>query len=115
MTLAIQTEPTPLTMDAHGDLRVGSSRVLLDLVVSAFNNGATPEMIVQMYSTLQLADVYQVTAYYLRHRAEIDDYLRQREQHAAEVRRKIEATQPDLSGIRARLLSRRAQREGNNA
>ena len=35
----------PLSKDAHGVYRVGGSRVTLDLVVRAFNRGATPEEI----------------------------------------------------------------------
>jgi uncharacterized protein (DUF433 family) len=106
MTLIPQTDPVPLRVDANGDLRVGETRVLLDLVVQAFDGGATPETIVQNYPTLQLADVYAVIGYYLRHRNEVGEYLRQREQRAEEVRRKIEAAQPDMVGIRARLMAR---------
>ena len=115
MTVMIQTDPTPLALDANGDLRVGGSHVLLDLVIAAFNDGATPETIMQMYSTLQIADVYHVLAYYLRHKPEIDEYLRQREERAVVVRQKIEAKQQDLTDVRARLLSRRAQMEASHA
>ena len=51
-----------------GGLRVGRSRVLLELVIRAFQDGATPEAIVQRYPTTTLADIYAVVAYYLRHR-----------------------------------------------
>jgi hypothetical protein len=43
----VQTEAPPLAEDASGALRVGSSRVLMELVVRAFQDGATPETIVQ--------------------------------------------------------------------
>lgn len=97
----------PLREDAAGALRVGDSRVLLELVIRAFQDGATPETIVQRYSTLALPDVYAVIAYYLRHRGEIEGYLVRREQKAEEVRQRIESQQGDLSGIRARLLAQR--------
>jgi uncharacterized protein (DUF433 family) len=102
-----QAEAPPLREDADGALRVGGSRVLLELVVRAFQDGATPETIVQRYETLTLPDVYAVVAYYLRHRAEIDDYLVRREAIATEVRRRIDADQGDLGEVRARLLARR--------
>jgi hypothetical protein len=35
----------PLAMDAHGVFRVGRTRVTLDLVVAAFQRGATAEEI----------------------------------------------------------------------
>jgi uncharacterized protein (DUF433 family) len=107
MSFTLHTESPPLREDSSGALRVGSSRVLLELVIHAFQDGATPEAIVQRYSTLALGDVYAVIAYYLRHRSEVDDYLVRREQQAAEVRRRIEEQQGDLSDIRARLLARR--------
>jgi len=50
----------PLQLDEHGIYRIGSTRVTLDLVVSAFQRGATAEEIVQDYPSLQLPDVYQV-------------------------------------------------------
>lgn len=75
MTLAISPESPPLKVDASGDIRVGSSRVLLDLVIRAFEDGATPEAIVQRYPTLGLSDVYGAIHYYLRHPDEIARYL----------------------------------------
>ena len=107
MAFNVQTEAPPLAEDASGALRIGSSRVLLELVVRAFQDGATPETIVQRYSTLELADVYAVLAYYLRHPNEVEEYLAQREQKAEQVRQRIESQQGDLSEIRARLLTRR--------
>ena len=82
--------------------------MLLDLVVHAFDDGATPETIVQMYSTLKLADVYAAIAYYLRHRQEIRDYLAQRERRAAVIRQSSQAMQPEMSEIRRRLTERRS-------
>jgi uncharacterized protein (DUF433 family) len=55
----------PLSKDAHGVFCVGSSRVTLDLVVRAFNRGATAEEIAQDFPSLQLSDIYQVIGYYL--------------------------------------------------
>ena len=110
MAFTVQAETPPLREDASGALRVGDSRVLLELVIRAFQNGATPETIVQRYSTLALPDVYAVVAYYLRHPGEIEEYLAQREKMADDVRQRIESQQGDLSEIRARLLARRQPR-----
>jgi uncharacterized protein (DUF433 family) len=102
-----QAEAPPLREDTSGALRVGNSRVLLELVIRSFQDGATPETIVQRYSTLLLSDVYAVVAYYLRHRGEVEDYLARREQQAEEVRQRMECQQGDLSEIRARLHAHR--------
>jgi uncharacterized protein (DUF433 family) len=114
MSVLLQADPLPLREEADGSIRVGNSRVLLDLVIHAFQEGATPEAIVQRYDTLRLDDVYAVISFYLRHTAEIEAYLERRELEAAEVRRKIEAAQPDMKNLRQRLLQRQeAQRSKN--
>jgi uncharacterized protein (DUF433 family) len=114
-TLALEPQPVPLHQDETGGLRVGATRVLLELVVEAYLDGATPETIVQWFDSLRLADVYAVISYYLNHQEAVHDYLRQREAFAAEVRRKIESLQPSRPNFRDDLLARRAQREGHNA
>jgi uncharacterized protein (DUF433 family) len=94
VTFAAEAEAPPIREDAAGALRVGDSGVLLELVIRAFQDGATPETIVQRYSTAALPDVYAVIAYYLRHRSEVEAYLARREQKADEVRQRIESRQP---------------------
>jgi uncharacterized protein (DUF433 family) len=79
-TLLIEAKPVPLEVDADGVARVGSSRVTLDTVVAAFNEGATAEEIVYQYPSLNLADVYAVIGYYLQRRSDIETYLCQRQQ-----------------------------------
>ncbi len=106
MELILQTEAPPLRRDASGALRVGRSQLLLELVIRAFQDGATPEVIAQRYPTAALADIYAVITYYLRHRADIESYLIEREHKAQEVRHRIENHQGDLTDLRARLLAR---------
>ena len=81
----------PLYEDPPGVLRVCKSRVLLELVLRAFQRGQTPESIVQSYDTLTLAEVYAVVSYYLANPAPFDEYLLHCDQHAEAVRRKLEA------------------------
>src|SRR5688500_3078362 len=107
MAFPMLAEAPPIREEADGALRVGESRVLLELVIRAFQDGATPEAIVQRYPTAALPDVYAVIAYYLRHRDEVDAYLARREEQSEEIRQQIETRQGDLDGIRARLLARR--------
>ena len=107
MSVMIQRDAPPLRQDSSGALRVGQSRVLLELVIRAFQDGATPEAIVQRYPGTTLADVYTVIAYYLRHRETIEAYLEEREQQAEEVRQLVESRQGDLSELRRRLLAQR--------
>lgn len=96
----------PLREDPAGVFRVGNSRVLLELVIRAFQRGETPEGIVQSYDTLSLPDVYAVVGYYLAKPGPIDEYLRQRDVAAAQTREKIEAAQPSRDDLRERLMAR---------
>lgn len=107
--LSIVDDPVPLRVDGLGVIRVGSSRVPIDTVVHVFLDGISAEEIVDRYPTLELADVYSTIAYYLRHREEVDAYLRERERHAEEMRAQVEARQGSSEGLRERLLARRAQ------
>ena len=105
MTTAPAAEPVPLTTDDDGVIRVAGTRVPLDTVIAAFETGATAEEIAQDFSVLDLADVYAVIAYYLRHRSEVDEYLRRRAEQRATVRRTNEA-RFDYGELRQRLLAR---------
>ncbi|NEO58920.1 MAG: DUF433 domain-containing protein [Moorea sp. SIO4G2] len=90
-------------------LSLGNSRVLLETVIRAFQDGASPESIVHRYSTLSLSDVYNTIGYYLRHQDAVETYLNQREQLAESVQQRLSSIQPDLSSIRTRLLSQQNQ------
>lgn len=107
MNLVLAHEAPPLHEDETGAVRVGNSRVLLETVVRAFQDGAPPESIVNRYSTLSLSDVYNTIGYYLRHQDAVEAYLHQREQLSEAVQQRLSVIQPDLSSIRARLMSQR--------
>ena len=96
----------PLSTDEAGGMRVGDTRVSLDSVIFAFDDGATPEEIVQQYPTLDLAEVYAVVSYYLQHRAEVEGYLERRRTQRRELRNQVEL-RFDPRGVRERLLARR--------
>jgi uncharacterized protein (DUF433 family) len=105
----------PPETDTHGVIRVGGTRVTLDSVIYAFQQGATPEEIVSKFPTLHLADVYATISYYLQNQDEVDEYLRQQEAEAQQIREELNV-QFDLVGIRERLLARKAATErGNDA
>jgi uncharacterized protein (DUF433 family) len=111
--LPLHAECPPLRVDEGGAVRVGNSRISLDLFVEQYENGMTPEDMVRAYDTLVLADVHAVIAYYLRHRDEVRAYRKRREEEAEALRAKIEAERPRVS--REELLARRRAREKDNA
>jgi uncharacterized protein (DUF433 family) len=106
MAVTELVEAVPLAKDAHGVYRVGGTRVTLDIVIRAFNRGATAEEIVQEFPSLQLPDVYQVIGYYLKRSADLAAYFEERECEEKEL---LEAHQDEWSprGLRERLLARR--------
>ena len=108
MALAFAAQAVPLAADRDGVVRVAGTRVTLDTVVGAFNDGATAEQIALRYDALALPDVYASIAYYLKNKSEVDAYLAQRGQRAALARREM-ASLYDMSAVRERLLARQAQ------
>ena len=106
MSLAVTSEPIPLTTDIDGVVRVGSTRVTLDTLVAAFLEGMTPEGIVQQYPSLPLGQVYAVLGYVINHATEVEAYLRERQRLGDEVRKENEA-RFNPTGVRERLLVRR--------
>ncbi len=93
-------------MDEAGVLRLTGTRVSLDSVIYAFDEGATPEEIAQAFTTLDLAAIYSVLGYYLQNRAEVEKYLEQRKVQREELRKELES-QFNPHGLRERLLARK--------
>ncbi|HTU88698.1 MAG TPA: DUF433 domain-containing protein [Gemmataceae bacterium] len=110
MSLSLQADPLPLRVDEHGSIRIGNTRVLLELVIRAYQAGLNAEQIAERFDTLELADIHAVVAYYLRHRSEIEEYMRRRQSEAEEVRQQIEAELPRRL-TREELLARRSARQ----
>lgn len=111
--LAIRADELPLRLDEGGVVRVGKSRISIDLVVEQYENGMTPEEMVRAYDTLVLADVYATIAYYLRHREDMQSYLKGRADEAEAMRAKISAER--LCVTREELMARSKAAEKGHA
>jgi uncharacterized protein (DUF433 family) len=108
MNLPLEADPLPIRVDheSNGALRVGPTRMTLEVVLTAHIQGHRPEEIVRQFPALDLADVYTVIGHYLRHREAFD-------RHLAEVERAYqERRDRDLAngqaGLRERLQARLA-------
>jgi uncharacterized protein (DUF433 family) len=106
--MTLEAQAVPMRIDTDGVIRVGGTRVRLDSVIYAFNEGYTAEEIASQYPALRLADLYATIAYYLNHQDAVDEYLRQRAESAADLRAEIER-KPEYQNFRNRLLARRRQ------
>jgi uncharacterized protein (DUF433 family) len=111
----LSADPLPLRVEPDGGIRVRVSRVHLELVIAAYENGATAEEIAASYDTLDLADIYTVLGYYLRHRDEMRNYVEQRDREAGELQHRLEANGVSRPTVWQELRARRAQTEKVNA
>lgn len=87
-----------------GVYKVGDSRVSLDSVIYEFNRGADAAEIQRSYDSLSLAQVHAAIAYYLHNKAQVDEYLKRREEESDRLREKY-----STPGLREQLLARRGK------
>jgi uncharacterized protein (DUF433 family) len=59
----------------NGGYYVAGARISLDSVVYCFTEGASPEAIQEDFPSLKLSQIYGAIAFYLEHKAEIDQHL----------------------------------------
>lgn len=90
---------SPYIEERNGGLYVERTRVSLDSVVIRFQEGASPERIVQSFPTLKLSQVYGAVAYYLENQQMVDQYI-------AESQRELERMVPPLSQSNPELFAR---------
>jgi uncharacterized protein (DUF433 family) len=96
--------------DEHGVMRVGQTRVMLDSVVAAFQQGHSPETIQQQYPALTLEQVYGAIAHYLGNRTEVDQYLERQGEVWRQWREKAaERASPVVQRLRAQTAEARTE------
>lgn len=98
--------PSPYIEERNGGLYVSGTGVSLDSVVIRFQQGASPEKIVQSFPTLKLSQVYGTIAYYLENEKPIDDYVAEGERELERSAVPLSQTNPELF---ARLEAARRQ------
>lgn len=96
-----------MTFWEDGSIRIGSSRVPLDSVVHEFTGGATAEQIQDDFPTLSLREIYGAISYYLGNEDQVEEYLRRRDQEAAQLRSETE-DRPRIDALRRRIRERNA-------
>jgi uncharacterized protein (DUF433 family) len=106
MLIYPDTQIIPLDRSAEGIIRVAGTRIGLEVIVDAFNAGASPEEIAYNYDVLQLAQIYSIIAYYLDNKVEVDAYLEQLDERIEQIRQQTER-QYGLDTLRQQLTARR--------
>jgi uncharacterized protein (DUF433 family) len=110
MGITIEPLAPPLRVDEDGVVRVGQTRVTLDVLVYEFLDGATADQIADNYPSIGLGEAHAAIAYYLEHRTELDGYLQQRRREAEDLGARIDA-HPSSRALRERLLARKAEQD----
>jgi uncharacterized protein (DUF433 family) len=82
--------------ERNGGLYVAGTRVSLDSVVIRFQQGASPEKIVQSFPALKLSQVYGAIAYYLENEATVKEYIAEGERELKRSTVPLSQTNPDL-------------------
>lgn len=93
------TLTVPLVTDEHGTIRFRGSRVMLDTILARYFQGDSAEQIQEGFPTLELSQIHGALAYYYSHRSDVDQYLRERDVKAEEMRARVEAI-PDYKEFR---------------
>jgi uncharacterized protein (DUF433 family) len=97
--VAVAYTVSPYIEERDGGLYLAGTRVSLDSVVISFEEGDSPERIVQSFSTLKLSQVYGAIAYYLENEETINEYI-------AEGERELQRSVPPLSEQAPDLFAR---------
>jgi uncharacterized protein (DUF433 family) len=106
MRLASDMVPHPLREDAEGIIRIGGTRVTLQTVIAAYDEGAGPEEIALQYPALTLGQMYATISCFLGHEADLRAYIDE-EQAASDGERHRTEARPEVARLRERLLERR--------
>jgi uncharacterized protein (DUF433 family) len=89
-----------------GALRIAGTRVGLDTIIAAYQEGESPEEIAQEFPAVTLAQVYGAIAYYLENNLTIEDFFAEVEREFLRRVRPLSETNPELF---ARLEAARQQ------
>ena len=88
--------PKEYVEERDGGYYVAGSRVSLDSIVQCFNEGLSPEAILEEFETLTLAQVFGAITFYLENQPSVDAYRVRQEKRFAAIRRSSAPISPEL-------------------
>jgi uncharacterized protein (DUF433 family) len=101
------TLPDFLTRDADGYIHVTGHRIGLQDVVYYYNEGHSPETLLEAFPTLSLALIHKTIAFYLEHSADVDAYVTTCEREV-DRQRAAAPRGPDIAELRRRFAAKQA-------
>jgi uncharacterized protein (DUF433 family) len=99
--------PEYLTQDADGCIHVTGHRIGLHDLVFYYNEGYSPEAMLDAFPTLSLALLHKVIAFYLEHSVDVNTYVAECEVEM-ERQRAAAPRGPDIAELRRRLAAKHA-------
>src|SRR5271156_4770392 len=90
--------------ERDGGYYMAGTRISLDSIVQCFNEGLSPEAILEEFETLTLAQVFGAITFYLENQPAIDAYRLRQKQRFEATRR---ASAPLPAGLRERIEAAR--------
>jgi uncharacterized protein (DUF433 family) len=77
--LKVKRRAAPFEVDERGIARVPGTRFPIEGILLNWLQGESPESIARSFYPLDLEKVYAVVSYYLAHKEELHEYLRERD------------------------------------
>ena len=102
MTILNFTDGVPLHYTSDGNVRVIGSHVTLMTIVIRFRVGDKVEEIHEGFPSVTIPDINAIICWYLNHRAEADEYIREVEAEGEKLRKEIES-RPESIAFNERL------------
>ncbi len=87
---------SPYIEEREAGLYLAGTRISLDSVVIAFQDGSSPESIAESFPTLKLAQVYGAIAYFLKNEELVREYIAQGERELRRGVPPLSQTNPEL-------------------
>lgn len=101
-------ETVPLIQWEDGSIRVQGTRLLLAMIVTAFQQGDTPDEINDSFPSASVTQIQAVIGWYLNNQAEADAYLEEEEAEGERMLLQIQS-RPEYKAFRMILEQRREE------
>lgn len=97
-------KPLPEFLVDHpdGEIRFVGSRISLETIARAFQEGYSAEMMVGLYPTLSLLQIYKAIVFYLENREAVDSLIDESDRICAEYRARAKPG-PSMAELRRRM------------
>jgi uncharacterized protein (DUF433 family) len=101
-------DDVPLVQWEDGSIRVQGTRLLLAMIVTAFQQGDTPEEINDSFPSASVTQIKAVIDWYLNNQSDADAYLEEEEAEGERLRLEIQS-RPEYKAASEKLRRKREE------